>query len=165
MALKDHPAAPAPEFRRSPWLPRLQAAYAALFAGLFLLPNLLHAPSLVMVAAAVLAVVWMVGTLAEWRGFSRADEMMLCGSFAPVILAIWTTGARLAFIYSHQALTDPRIPSVTASGFIVAWVFEILLVLLPGIAFFGINIRALRPVPPGDQFIASKRPSSRKRRT
>lgn len=165
MALKVHQSSPPRGLCRPRWQLTLQTVYAVLFAGLLVLPNLVHAPNLMMAGLAALVAVWIFGCLSEWRGFGRADELMLCGSAAPVVLGIWTIGTRLAFIYNHQALTDPRIPGVTASGFIVIWVLEILLVLLPGAAFFAMNIRALRPVPSSAQGFAPKRPSSRKRRT
>lgn len=150
---------------RPSWQRGLQMAYAMLFSGLVVAPNIIRTPSLAMVGVGVLVAVWIIGCLADWRRFDRADELILCGSAAPLILGLWTLATRLVFICSHRALTDPRMPGVTASGFLAAWLLEILLVLLPGAVFFMINIRALRPLPPFDQRTAVKRPSSRKRRT
>lgn len=147
------------------WWLALQTVYAGLFTGLFVLPNLMRAPSLVMVVLATLAAVWIIGCLAAFLRWTRSDELMLCGSSAPVILGIWTLATRAVFIYSHHGLTDPSLPSATASGFVAAWLAETLLVLVPGAGFLAANIRSLRPVPPPAQPVAVSRPSSRKSRT
>ena len=145
----------------------LQLGYGILFAGLFVVPNLLRAPSLTLIVVAFLALVWLAGCVAELRSLPRADELMLCGSFAPVLVGIWTAVFRIHFLWTHRALSHPSIPGSSASGFIAAWLLETVLLLLPGAVFLATNIRSLRPAADARQNHAASgsRPRSRKRRT
>ena len=165
------PADPPPALDRSATSARIRAAlqlgYAMLFGGLFVAPNLSRVPSLMLVVVALLALVWIAGCLAEFRSLPRADELMLCGCFAPVLVGVWTTVFRIHFLWAHRALSHPGIPDSSASGFIAAWLLETVLLLLPGAVFLATNIRSLRPVANvrRNQAASPRRPRSRKRRT
>ena len=131
--------------------------YVALFALFVLWPNLQAAPSLVLVAATALAAIWLVGGLAAWAKVPRADELLLCGSAAPVLLGLTQLAYRIDFLRVHGALTRPGVATDSAAGFRAVWAAELLLVLVPGLIFVWWNARALAPAQPSRPVSASKR--------
>jgi len=143
-----------------------QLLYAVLFASLALAPNLATRPSILLVVAAVLTAVWLFGGVGLLFGMWRADELMLCGAFAPVLVGVTQWVYRIHFILTYGGLTHESAPESTSAGFVLVGVLETLLVLIPGLIFVVWNIRRLTPVPEGlpPQAIA-RRPSSRRRRT
>lgn len=135
----------------------LQMGYAALLALFVLWPNLQSSPSMVLVAATALVAVWLVGGLAAWSGVPRADELLLCGSVAPVLLGLTQLVYRLDFLRVHGALTRPGVTTDSSGSFLAVWAAELLVVLLPGLAFVWWNWRTLRPLQPSRPFSVSKR--------
>jgi hypothetical protein len=135
----------------------IQMGYAALLALFVLGPNLRAAPSLVLIVAAALVAVWLVGGLAAWVKVPRADELLLCGAAAPVLLGLTQLGYRLNFLRTHGALTRPGVETDSAAGFLAVWAAEMLLVLIPGLMFVWWNARALQPAQPSRPASASKR--------
>ena len=135
----------------------LQMGYAALFVTFVLWPNLRMAPSLILVAAAALAAVWLVGGLAAWAKVPRADELLLCGSAAPALVGLTQLVYRINFLRAYAGLTRPGIETDSANGFLAVWAAELLFVLLPGFGFLWWNARALRPIQPSRSVSASKR--------
>ncbi len=135
----------------------VQMGYAALFALFVLWPNLRSAPSLILVVAGALAAIWLVGGLAVWAKVPRADELLLCGSVAPVLLGLTQLVYRLNFLRTHAALTRPEVESDSPAGFLAVWAAELLFVLLPGLLFVWWNARALAPIQPSRPDSASKR--------
>jgi hypothetical protein len=131
--------------------------YAALLASFVLWPNLQASPSLVLIVATALAAVWLVGGLAAWAKVPRADELLLCGSAAPVLLGLTQLAYRVDFLRTHGALTRPGVETDAAAGFLAVWAAEMLLVLIPGLLFVWWNARALQPVQPSRPASASKR--------
>ena len=123
--------------------------YVALLAAFVLWPNLRTAPSLVLVAVTALAAVWLLGGLAAWVGVRRADEMLLCGAAAPVLVGLTQLAYRIDFWWRHGALTRPGAPADSPMAFFGIWAAEILLVLVPGMVFLWWNARALGPVDAG----------------
>jgi len=123
--------------------------YVALLAALVLWPNLRAAPSLVLVAVAALAAVWLLGGLAAWVGLRRADELLLCGAAAPLLVGLTQLAYRIDFWWSHGTLTRPGVPADSTGVFWGIWAAEILLVLVPGMVFLWWNARALAPVDAG----------------
>ncbi len=142
----------------------MQLGYLLLFAGLVLLPNLRAAPSLLIVAASVLAAVWLIGCLARLANIPRADELLLAGSAAPVVVGLLQFVYRTNFVISHGGLSDPSAPGTSAAAFGLAWALETAVILAPGVWFLWQNARSLTPPPPVSQAVMS-RPASRKRRT
>ncbi len=136
---------PEPDARRRRRI-AIQMAYAALFAVFVLWPNLRAAPNVVLIAAAALAAVWLVGGLAMWVGLPRADELLLCGAAAPIVVGITQLVYRFDFLRVHGALTRPCVATDSAGGFLGMWAAEALLVLIPGILFVWWNARMLGPV-------------------
>jgi len=126
----------------------IQMAYAAIFALFVLWPNLRSAPSLILIVATVLAAIWLAGGLAAWAKIGRADEILLCGSAAPVLIGLTQLAYRLNFLREHGALTRPGVATDSTTGFLTVWAVELLLVLLPGLIFVWWNARALRPIQP-----------------
>lgn len=139
----------------------VQMAYAALFVLFVLWPNLQNAPSLVLVVATALAGIWLVGGLAVWVRIPHADEILLCGSVAPLLVGVTQLAYRTHFVWSHDALTRNGFTEDSAAAFLAVWAAELLLVLLPGLGFVWWNARALGPLPPPQP----KRPSAASRRT
>ena len=135
----------------------VQMGYAALLALFVLWPNLQAAPSLVLIAATALAAIWLVGGLAAWAKVPRADELLLCGSAAPVLLGLTQLAYRLNFLRSHGALTRPGAEADSAGAFAAIWAAELMLVLIPGLIFVWWNARALQPIQPSRPVSASKR--------
>ena len=135
----------------------IQMGYVALFTLFVLWPNLRSAPSLVLVVATTLAAVWLIGGLAAWARLPRADELLLCGSAAPVLLGLTQLAYRIDFLRVHGALTRPGVTTVSAAGFIAVWAAELLLVLLPGVLFVWWNARSLAPLQPSRPESANKR--------
>ena len=131
--------------------------YMALFALFVLWPNLRSAPSLVLVAVTALAAVWLAGGLTAWVRLPRADELLLCGSTAPVLVGLTQLAYRLDFLRVQGALTRPGVATDSAAGFSAVWAAEVLLVLVPGLLFVWWNARALAPVQPSRPVSASKR--------
>ncbi|MEX1045389.1 MAG: hypothetical protein WEC73_04605 [Chthoniobacterales bacterium] len=127
----------------------IQMGYVALLATFVLWPNLQAAPSVILVAATALVAVWLLGGLAAWTGMRRADEMLLCGSAAPVLVGLTQWAYRGDFWRTHGALTRPGVPTDSAGVFLGIWAAETLLVLLPGVLFLWWNARALAPVDDG----------------
>ena len=124
----------------------VQMGYAALFALFVLWPNLQAAPSLILILSTALAAIWLIGGLATWSKVPRADELLLCGSVAPVLVGLTHLAYRAHFLVTHGALTRPGIATDSAAGFLGVWAAELLLVLIPGIIFVWWNARALSPV-------------------
>ena len=124
----------------------VQMGYVALFALFVLWPNLQAAPSLILISATALAAIWLVGGLAAWSKVPRADEVLLCGSVAPVLVGLTQLAYRLDFLRVHGALTRPGMATDSAAGFLGAWAAELLLVLIPGVIFVWWNARALAPL-------------------
>ncbi len=124
----------------------VQMGYAALFALFVLWPNLQAAPSLILILSTVLAAIWLIGGLAAWSKVPRADELLLCGSVAPVLVGLTQLAYRANFLVTHGALTRPGIATDSAAGFLGVWAAELLLVLIPGVIFVWWNARALAPV-------------------
>ena len=124
----------------------VQMGYVALFALFVLWPNLQAAPSLILISATALAAIWLVGGLAAWSRISRADELLLCGSVAPVLVGVTQLAYRLDFLRVHGALTRPGMATDSAPGFLGVWAAELLLVLIPGVIFVWWNARALAPL-------------------
>jgi hypothetical protein len=120
--------------------------YAALFAMFVLWPNLQAAPSLILILSTALAAIWLIGGLAAWSKVPRADELLLCGSVAPVLVGLTQLAYRANFLVTHGALTRPGIATDSAAGFLGVWAVELLLVLMPGVIFVWWNARALAPV-------------------
>lgn len=131
--------------------------YVALFTMFVLWPNLRAAPSLVLIAATALTAVWLVGGLAAWVRLPRADELLLCGSAAPVLVGLTQLAYRVDFLRVQGALTRPGVATDSAAGFLAVWAAEVLLVLVPGLLFVWWNARALAPVQPSRPVSASKR--------
>jgi hypothetical protein len=102
-----------------------------------------------LVAATALGAVWLLGGLAAWAGVRRADEMLLCGAAAPILLGLTQLAYRIDFWRTHGTLTRPGAPSDSVGVFFGIWAAEVLLVLLPGIVFLWWNARALAPVDAG----------------
>ncbi len=142
----------------------VQLGYLLLFAGLVPLPNLRAAPSLLIVAASVLAAVWLIGCLARVADIPRADELLLAGSAAPVVVGLLQFVYRTNFVISNGGLSDPSAPGTSAAAFGLAWALETAVILAPGVWFLWQNARSLTPPPPVSQAVIS-RPASRKRRT
>lgn len=132
-------------------------AYVALLALFVLWPNLQAAPSLVLIVATALAAIWLMGGLAAWAKVPRADELLLCGSAAPVLLGLTQLAYRIDFLRVHGALTRPGAANDSAVGFLAVWAAELLLVLVPGLTFIWWNARALALVQPSRPVSASKR--------
>ena len=97
-------------------------------------------------SATALAAVWLVGGLASWSSVPRADELLLCGSVAPVLVGLTQLAYRLDFLRVHGALTRPGMATDSAAGFLGVWAAELLLVLIPGVIFVWWNARALAPL-------------------
>ena len=135
----------------------VQMGYAALLSLFVLWPNLQASPSMLLVAATALVAVWLVGGLAAWAKVPRADELLLCGSVAPVLLGLTQLVYRLDFLRVHGALTRPGVETDSAGGFLAVWAVELLLVLLPGVAFVWWNWRTLGPLQPSRPFSDNKR--------
>lgn len=135
----------------------IQMGYVALFALFVLWPNLRSAPSLVLVVATTLTAVWLIGGLAAWVRLPRADELLLCGSAAPVLLGLTQLAYRIDFLRTHGALTRPEVATDSAAGFISVWAAELLLVLLPGAVFVWWNARSLALLQPNRPESANKR--------
>lgn len=131
--------------------------FAALFASFVLWPNLRAAPSLILVAATALTAVWLVGGLAAWAKVPRADELLLSGSAAPVLVGLTQLAYRVNFLRLHGALARPGSGSDSPAGFLLVWALELLLILLPGVLFVWWNARALRPIQPSRPASASNR--------
>ena len=127
----------------------VQMAYAALFASFVLWPNLRQGPSVLLVAATVLAAIWLVGGLAAWARIPRADELLLCGAAAPILIGLTQLAYRVNFLQVHGALTRPGAAEDHAGVFLAVWAAEVVLILLPGIVFVWWNARALAPVESG----------------
>jgi hypothetical protein len=123
----------------------VQMGYAALFALFVLWPNLQAAPSLILILSTALAAIWLIGGLAAWSKVPRADELLLCGSVAPVLVGLTQLAYRTNFLVTHGALTRPGIATDSAAGFLGVWAAELLLVLIPGVIFVWWNARALAP--------------------
>ena len=136
---------PDPSLRRRA---AIQMAYAALFATFVLWPNLQSAPSMILIVSTALTAVWLVGGLAAWAKVVHADEMLLCGSAAPVLVGLTHLAYRLNFLREHGALTRPGVGTDSAAAFLAVWAAEVILVLVPGVVFVWWNARALRPVQP-----------------
>ena len=134
-----------------------QMGYVALFAMFVLWPNLRTAPSLILVVATALTAVWLLGGLAAWAKIPRADELLLCGSVAPVLLGLTQLAYRIDFFRTHGALTRPGVASDSSAAFLAVWALELLLVLIPGLIFVWWNARALQPIQPSRPASASKR--------
>ena len=124
----------------------VQMGYAALFAMFVLWPNLQAAPSLILILSTALAAIWLIGGLAAWSKVPRADELLLCGSVAPVLVGLTQLAYRANFLVTHGALTRPGFATDSAAGFLGVWTAELILVLIPGIIFVWWNARALSPV-------------------
>jgi hypothetical protein len=124
----------------------VQMGYAALFATFVLWPNLRMAPSVLLVAATALAAVWLIGGLAAWVRLPRADELLLCGAAAPLMVGLTQMAYRIDFLRVHGALARPGVEGDSATTFAAVWAAEVLLVLLPGAVFVWWNARALGPV-------------------
>ena len=124
----------------------VQMGYAALFATFVLWPNLRMAPSVLLVAATALAAVWLIGGLAAWVRLPRADELLLCGAAAPLMVGLTKMAYRIDFLRVHGALARPGVEGDSATAFAAVWAAEVLLVLLPGVVFVWWNARALDPV-------------------
>jgi len=124
----------------------VQMGYAALFATFVLWPNLRMAPSVLLVAATALAAVWLIGGLAAWVRLPRADELLLCGAAAPLMVGLTQLAYRIDFLRVHGALARPGVEGDSATAFAAVWAAEVLLVLLPGVLFVWWNARALGPV-------------------
>ena len=135
----------------------VQMGYVALFALLVLWPNLQAAPSLILLVATALAAIWLLGGLGAWAKVPRADELLLCGSVAPVLVGLTQLAYRVDFLRAHGALTRPGVGSDSAAGFLAVWTAELLLVLIPGLIFVWWNARALAPIQPSRPASASKR--------
>ena len=144
----------------------VQMGYAALFATFVLWPNLRAAPSVLLVAATALAAIWLVGGLAAWVKLPRADELLLCGAAAPLMVGLTQMAYRLDFLRVHRALARPGVEGDSATTFAAVWAAEVVFVLLPGVLFFWWNARALTPVEPPTFRVhsARSRPSSPKSR-
>jgi len=132
---------------------------------MFVLPNLVRTPSLVMIAVAAVAGVWIAGCIGRFVSVARSDELMLCGSAAPLVVGLWTSGMRIAFIWTHRSLSNLLLPDSTPGGFLASWLLEILLLVVPGVWFLRGNYRSLEPAPTLRQHPAASRPSSRSKRT
>ena len=141
----------------------VQMGYAALFATFVLWPNLRAAPSVLLVAATALAAIWLVGGLAAWVKLPRADELLLCGAAAPLMVGLTQMAYRLDFL---GALARPGVEADSATTFAAVWAAEVVFVLLPGVLFVWWNARALTPVEPPTFRVQSarSRPSSPKSR-
>ena len=124
----------------------VQMGYAALFALFVLWPNLQAAPSLILILSTALAAIWLIGGLAAWSKVPRADELLLCGSVAPVLVGLTQLAYRANFLVTHGALTRPGFATDSAAGFLGVWTAELILVLIPGIIFVWWNARALSPL-------------------
>lgn len=135
----------------------VQMGYVALLAMLVLWPNLQAAPSLILVVATALAAIWLVGGLAAWARVPRADELLLCGSVAAVLLGLTQLAYRLHFLHTHGSLTRPGVESDSPGGFLAVWGAELVFVLVPGVLFVWWNARALAPIQPSRPDSASKR--------
>jgi len=135
----------------------VQMAYVALFALFVLWPNLRASPSLIIVVATALASVWLVGGLAAWAKIPRADELLLCGSTAPLLVGLTQLAYRLNFLRTHGSLTRPGVETDSATAFVTIWAVEVLLILVPAAAFVWWNARGLRPLQPSRPESASKR--------
>ena len=144
----------------------VQMGYAALFATFVLWPNLRTAPSVLLVAATALAAIWLVGGLAAWVKLPRADELLLCGAAAPLMVGLTQMAYRLDFLRVHGALARPGVEADSATTFAAVWAAEVVFVLLPGVLFCWWNARALTPVEPPTFRVhsARSRPSSPKSR-
>ena len=124
----------------------VQMGYVALFATFVLWPNLRMAPSVLLVAATALAAVWLIGGLAAWVRLPRADELLLCGAAAPLMVGLTQMAYRIDFLRGHGALARPGVEGDSATAFAAVWAAEVVLVLLPGVVFVWWNARALGPV-------------------
>lgn len=144
----------------------VQMGYAALFATFVLWPNLRAAPSVLLVATTALAAVWLVGGLAAWVKLPRADELLLCGAAAPLMVGLTQMAYRLDFLRVHRALARPGVEGDSATTFAAVWAAEVVFVLLPGVLFVWWNARALTPVEPPNFNVqpTRSRPSSPKSR-
>ena len=144
----------------------VQMGYAALFATFVLWPNLRAAPSVLLVAATALAAIWLVAGLAAWVKLPRADELLLCGAAAPLMVGLTQMAYRLDFLRVHRALARPGVEGDSATAFAAVWAAEVVFVLLPGVLFVWWNARALTPVePPAFRLQSARsRPSSSKSR-
>ena len=123
-----------------------QMGYAALFADFVLWPNLRMAPNLVAITGAALTAVWLIGGLAAWVKLPRADELLLCGAAAPLLVGLTQLAYRVDFVRIHGALTRPGVEGDSMAMFAAVWGLELALVLVPGIFFVWWNARALGPV-------------------
>lgn len=152
--------------RGARWRAAIQGGYLVLFALFVLWPNLTARPSVLLVASMALAAVWLLGCVGVVSRMPRADELMLCGAFAPVVVGLMQWVYRINFVITHRGLTDPADPAGSAVVFAAVWAVESLLVLLPGVVFALWNARSLAPVQSSiaAQSISS-RPVSRSKRT
>ena len=135
----------------------IQMGYVALFALFVLWPNLPTSPSLVLIVATAFVAVWLVGGLAAWAKVPRADELLLCGSAAPILLGLTQLAYRLNFLRTHGSLTRPGVETDSAAVFLAVWGAELVLVLIPGLIFLWWNARALAPIQPSRPVSSSKR--------
>lgn len=94
-----------------------------------------------------LAAVWLLGCVGLVSRMPRADELVLCGAFAPVVVGLMQWVYRINFVITHHGLTNPADSSGSAAVFAAIWAAETLLVLLPGVVFALWNARSLAPVP------------------
>ncbi len=153
--------------RRLHWRAGLQSAYVVLFALGVLWPNLVARPSLLLVASAALAAIWLLGCAGLVARMPRADELMLCGAFAPVIVGLTQWVYRVNFLLTHQGLTRAEGVGESAGAFVLVWALETVLVLLPGLVFAVWNARSLSPLDEslGQSQSTPRRPASRRKRT
>jgi hypothetical protein len=136
-----------------------QMAYALLLAGFVIVPNLRSTPSLVLVVAAVLALVWVLGCIGLVSRVPRSDELVLCGAAAPVVLGLTQLTYRLNFLGMEGFSGERQMGSV--AGFLSVWIAELVFVLAPGVFFVVWNVRNLSAPPAGHP----RRPSRTNRRT
>lgn len=139
----------------------VQMAYVLLFAGFVLWPNMASAPSVLLVAALVLAAVWLIGCLGLVAGVPRSDELMLCGAASPLLVGLVQMIWRLNFLRLEGSFARSGAPPGSATVFFLVWVAEMVLILLPGALFLWWNARSLSAVPPPQD----NRPSATSKRT
>ena len=78
-----------------------------------------------------MAAVWLIGGLAAWVRLPRADELLLCGAAAPLMVGLTQMAYRIDFLRVHGALARPGVEGDSATAFAAVWAAEVLLVLLP----------------------------------
>ena len=117
--------------------------YPQLIFGVGLLvitgPMVLRQPEWTGILWSSLLFIWIVGAILAATNNSWADWFLLVGSTALLGLGLFFCATRVIFMIRNKGL---ELPDGTGSPvmFILGWVFQIVLFLIPGLSFFIWNL-------------------------